>query len=657
MAPAGSASASLDPTQSPTRSRSPPDSFAYDNVTARWQRDWNAYASNCDSLDARGQLIYWTQTVDGRTYTGGRTYDAFGRLTHRIVTWGSPVDSSVMGYSYDVPNPSPTHDIMCAFYSPVRCAVFTRNGDGRKDKTYFNWQGTGGTQWQSVLSLDSNHRITNDDYTISGNGLDVFDLTFTYDSVNRVTKRTSPLSGYTKRMFSYDSLGRLLNACDSAGGACHNVVDGSGSNAWSYDSTGNRAQLGTTKTYGAGNQLQVYGTTNFSYDNIGNLVCGIVGTCPGGSGAGYKYSFDALGRLQGIRNGSTGALIDSLYYDARGRRVRKGRGGGAAESYVYEGDQVILDVDSASGAVTREYAWYPGAVDRLFAMRTATDTLAALEDPRLGTLRGLARFRNGVIVKRYAESPWGDATADTGVSVRYRFAGREFDEESGLYFNRSRYYDPAIGRFVSEDPLGAAGGLNLYAYAGGDPINAADPTGLIWFCVNAELEYVGQTVDVSDAARPDTVNHWIQWQSCQDTNGYPSSNKGWGPSDAGSADKGKVSHCYEYNNFSSTITGLTGSTAMGRAASIVEVPAKTVFGLDVAAMILKAQRTGAGGPGMSASGVNLLQRSVRRFLDKPAGTALKLGDTAASTTLSAIGAFSFAYNVAIRAECWTGWIH
>ena len=424
-----------------------------------------------------------------------------------------------MGYSYDVPNPSPTHDVMCAFYSPPRCAVFTRNGDGRKDKTYFNWQGTGGTQWQSVLTLDANHRITNDDYTISGNGLDVFDLTFTYDSVNRVTKRTSPLSGYTKRMFSYDSLGRLLNACDSAGGSCHNVVNGTSSSAWSYDSAANRAQVGTSSTYGAGNRITAFGTTTFGYDSVGNIVCRIVGSCPG-TGAGFKYSLDVLGRLRGIRDASTGALVDSLYYDARGRRVRKGRVGGAyaTESYVYEGDQVILDVDSATAAVTREYAWYPGAVDRLFAMRTGTDTLAALYDPRLSTLRGLARFRNGVIVKQYPELPWGDVAADTGLSVRYRFAGRELDQESGLYYNRGRYYDPATGRFMSEDPIGTAGGLNLFAYSNNDPINGADPTGSDRVCINAEQDTTGKGRD------PDgrIVYYITQWQDCWDFGNEPS---------------------------------------------------------------------------------------------------------------------------------------
>ena len=93
-------------------------------------------------------------------------------------------------------------------------------------------------------------------------------------------------------------------------------------------------------------------------------------------------------------------------------------------------------------------------------------------------MRGLARFRTGAKVKEFTEAPWGDAVADTGLVVRYHFAGREYDGESGLYYMRARYYDPALGRWISEDPIGIAGGLNVYAYAGNDPVNLTDPSGL-----------------------------------------------------------------------------------------------------------------------------------------------------------------------------------
>lgn len=70
-----------------------------------------------------------------------------------------------------------------------------------------------------------------------------------------------------------------------------------------------------------------------------------------------------------------------------------------------------------------------------------------------------------------------------------QFTGRELDA-SGLYFYRARYYHPGMGRFILEDPLHLNGGLNFYAYVGGDPINRVDPLGLV------EVHYQGN-VDAS----------------------------------------------------------------------------------------------------------------------------------------------------------------
>jgi RHS repeat-associated protein len=58
-----------------------------------------------------------------------------------------------------------------------------------------------------------------------------------------------------------------------------------------------------------------------------------------------------------------------------------------------------------------------------------------------------------------------------------RFQGKLFDPETGLYYNNARYYDPVAGRFISEDPVGVAGGVNQYVYAGNDPINGSDVSG------------------------------------------------------------------------------------------------------------------------------------------------------------------------------------
>ncbi|MFC5771134.1 RHS repeat-associated core domain-containing protein, partial [Thauera sinica] len=74
------------------------------------------------------------------------------------------------------------------------------------------------------------------------------------------------------------------------------------------------------------------------------------------------------------------------------------------------------------------------------------------------------------------EDPAGTGTSTT---VNLRFPGQYFDRESGLFYNWNRYYDPTIGRYISPDPIGLAGGLNLFGYANQSPLRFTDPKGLV----------------------------------------------------------------------------------------------------------------------------------------------------------------------------------
>ena len=74
-----------------------------------------------------------------------------------------------------------------------------------------------------------------------------------------------------------------------------------------------------------------------------------------------------------------------------------------------------------------------------------------------------------------------------------RFPGQYFDEETGLHYNWHRFYDPETGRYISADPIGLAGGINLYAYVGGDPVNWIDPEGAKGNGLNYRRNWRGRT--------------------------------------------------------------------------------------------------------------------------------------------------------------------
>ena len=85
----------------------------------------------------------------------------------------------------------------------------------------------------------------------------------------------------------------------------------------------------------------------------------------------------------------------------------------------------------------------------------------------------------GSVVQTYSYDSFGNMTKTTDISQPYTYTGREHDPETGLYFYRARYYDPKAGRFLTRDPIGFKGGINVYAYVKNNPINKKDPRGLI----------------------------------------------------------------------------------------------------------------------------------------------------------------------------------
>ncbi|GIX17132.1 MAG: hypothetical protein KatS3mg119_1318 [Rhodothalassiaceae bacterium] len=279
---------------------------------------------------------------------------------------------------------------------------------------------------------------------------------YAYDALGRLTRLTHDLAGTAADYdaeFTYDPLGRIV-ARTQANGLYH----------WPVTTAS-----GTASVNGL-DQLASSGGTALSYDGRGNLA---------GRGA-WGYAHDVENQLTQV----TGPVNLTLRYDALGRLERLIESGQDTR-FLYDGAQVIAELDAASGAVKRRYvpgpgtnevvAWYEGAGvgERRFIHQDERGSVVAVAN---GAGAAIATFRYG---------PWGESSdtapgsgAGTGFS-RFGYTGAIRLPGTDLLHMRARVHATALARFLEPDPVGfASGQLNLYAYVGGDPINAIDPSGL-----------------------------------------------------------------------------------------------------------------------------------------------------------------------------------
>ena len=217
-----------------------------------------------------------------------------------------------------------------------------------------------------------------------------------------------------------------------------------------------------------GPELSSNSSGSYTYDANGNTLS---------DPSGKSYTWDFENRLTQAVNPGVGAT--TFRYDPFGRRIQKS-GPLGTTNYLYDGRNILGELD-VSGNVLARYTQSPGLDQPLAELRSGTTSY--YEQDGIGSVSALSNS-SGALASTYIYDSFGNSTASTGsLTNPYRYTGREFDPETGIYEYRHRYYDSSVGRFINEDPIGFGGGADFYRYVFNSPTNLVDPWGLAPNCV------------------------------------------------------------------------------------------------------------------------------------------------------------------------------
>jgi RHS repeat-associated protein len=434
-----------------------------------------------------------TTVTDARGETIGYTYDANGNRTRLTDS-----DGRVTTYAFDADN---------------RLSTITVPASGITQYEYFR-----------------NGRLRRIAYPNSTEARTIYDLANRISRVDNL-RLAAVISSY---QYTYDRNGNRTSQIEQNGGAAEtttygfdaadrllSVVYPDSRVDYTYDAAGNRSTEVTrdtggtivsdkTFTYDARSRLTAIAdpvdptkSATYDYDPNGNQIERVKGAVD------HDFLYDALDQLTEVQQ--NGTLIGRYLYDHNGLRIRK-LAGGQVLRYVYDDASVLLQTDDAGNTLAR-YEYGP---DRLHSLLHATEGRQFYLFDGLRSVTDLTK-PDGTVQVRYQWDAWGNERLTSGSSFNlFGFTGHERDLETGLYYARARFYDPEVGRFLSEDP--AAGdplnppSLHRYLYAYQNPTVFTDPSGeialidnLIGGVVSVAIGYgvaklTGEEYEWSDAA-------------------------------------------------------------------------------------------------------------------------------------------------------------
>jgi RHS repeat-associated protein len=458
--------------------------LAYDadgDLTSYTDASGNATHYTYDSLgdmatvtDPLGKTDKWTYDPDGNLLTStdrdgnvtNHAYDALGRLTTTAYGVNGAQNYDTVNTTYDQANrPTQVVDSLTGTYSytygnlndilqyssPQGSISYTYNNGGQRTGMTVSGQPAISYTYDAdgnLISLTQGSASASYTYDDGGN-LKAVTLpngvteTDTYDAASNLMSTTATTSGGStigSAQYTYDSDGRITTANGSLVTAALPVAVAS-------------------ETYNADNELTAINGTNLSYDADGSLT----------SDGSNTYTWNPLGQLSSV---ITATATYSYGYSPAGQRVSVTTGG-VTTSSLYDGSTLVRQ--SSGGSAIANYL--SGGPDGTLQIQNSTGTSVPLYNQTASTTQ--LTNSTGQIATTYTYDPPGNTTVSGTPNANPERYAASLTNPTGLDLMGSRYYDPAIGRFISQDPLGlAAGSPNLYEYAGDDPVDLNDPSGL-----------------------------------------------------------------------------------------------------------------------------------------------------------------------------------
>ena len=447
------------------------------NVTSFTYDDWGNMLSatnNTGTYEYKykfNNLLERIKTPDNKAVV--YTYD-----NNHNITKVKDYSGNVLNYTYNGLNKIDTvkrNSVVIADYDYYNFGALqkvTYPNQGSSEFTYDNaLRLTAQTNRQADSSITNEYTYTydlNGNQTVKNDSSDI--TTYTYDELNRLTSSTDPYGNTTYYQFDlYGNIERKYVENAELGTYCNEKLGIDVDNVWcsdaryGYDANNRLTDIDLLLDLEDNSEINIIET--YQFDNNGNLTEKEEYDCTVPDEAIVEtYTYNELNQLTAYNNG----LGETTTYSYAPDGMRRSKTNNGTETKFYW-DRGYISAESVNNTFTAKN--YIGA-QGIFARQTADNTEYMLKNGHGDVTNTIT---NGTVNQYLDYDPYGNQTTGN-TSNPFRYCGEYFDEESGLIYLRNRYYNPEIGRFITEDPI--QDGLNWYAYCGNNPVNFWDPLGL-----------------------------------------------------------------------------------------------------------------------------------------------------------------------------------